>query len=272
MPTYLRNTLTVYGSFYELKYFYEHNRVTEEDIKYMNYDYITDLSFEKSVSHSILKVMNPYIQENYSIKNNTKLALLVNLDKDIVSRDLMYNIWGTTSNALNSKVDLEEINNGFISYTFNSEFGSPHNWLICVSQIFPKLRFQITYSDEYDNHEEVQTYEFKNGIKTHVETYNSVIRCVEENGGIENVVHMIIQFCINNNIMISDENDTIHWCTYCKNYIEKNKENDGYENDLLSNIIDNEDIYNYIDENKLHHSLYTHNELCVYFVEKVKHM
>lgn len=278
MPTYIRNTLTVYGSYDELKYFYERNRVTEDDIKYMMYEYITDISFEKCVSHSILHIINPYIQENYIVKNNTKLSLLVNLDKSMVTNDLIYHIWGTSSDALDSIVDLEEINNGFIRYTFSTEFGSPHNWLICVSQIFPKLSFEIKYSDEYDNHEEVHVYRFKNGIKTEIETYNAVTRCIEENGGIENVVNMIIDYCNNNNIKINDYSNNVHkeidWITYCKKYIEENKETDGAceagENDLVSDLLGH--IDDFLDEKELHHSLYTDTELCIYFAEKIKNM
>ncbi len=274
MPNYIHNKLTVYGSFNELNYFYERNRVTEDDMKYMNYDYSTQLSFEKSVSHSIFNVINSYIQENYIVKNNTKLALLVNLDKNMVTNDLLYHIWGTSSNALDVIVDLEKINHGFISYTFSTEFGSPHNWLICVSQMFPKLTFQITYSDEYDNHEEVHVYTFKNGIKTEVEVYNAVIRCIEENGGIENVVNMIIEYCNNNNIMINDYSDNVHkevsWIIYCKKNIAENKGTDGYENELVSDLLGH--IDDFLDEKDLHHSLYTNSELCILFVEKVKNM
>ncbi len=274
MPNYIHNTLTVYGVSDELQYFYERNCVNENDIKYMNYYYTTHLSFEKCVSHSIVSIMNLYIQENYTVKRDTKLALLTNLDKNINIQDLMYNIWGTSSDALDVNVNLEEINHGCITYTFSTEFGSPHNWLLCISKMFPKLRFQITYSDEYDNHEEVHVYAFKNGLKTEVETYNAVTRCIEKNNGIENIVYMIIQYCNNNNIMINDYSNNIHkemnWITYCKNYIEENKNTDGYENELVSDLLGH--IDDFLDENDLHHSLYTDNELCILFVEKIKNM
>lgn len=274
MPNYIRNKLIVYGVSDELKYFYEHNRVTEDHMKYMNYDYITDLSFQKCVSHSIISVLHSYIQENYSVKRDTKLALLTNLDKNINIQDLMYNIWGTSSDALSATVNLEEINNGFISYKFSTEFGSPFNWLISVSQIFPKLRFQITYSDEYDNHEEIHVYEFKNGIKTEIESYNAVTRCIEENGGIESVVHMIIEYCNNNNIKINDySNDVLkemNWIMYCKKFIEENKDTDGYENDLVSDLLGH--IDDFLDKKKLHHSLYTDTDLCILFLEKIQNM
>ncbi len=288
MPNYIRNQLIVYGVSDELNYFYQRNRVTEDDIKYMNYEYISELSFEKCVSHSMMKVMKHYIQENYSVKNNSKLALLVHRNKNMLDINLQHNIWESSSDALNSCVDLEKINDGMITYTFNSAYTSPHNWLICVSQMFPKLTFQIKYSDEYDNHEEVHVYSFKNGIKTEVEKYNAVIRCIEDNDGIENVVNMIIQYFNSNNIMINDGNKKICWITYSKNYIEenedylkKNKEIDVYENYIeeTDDSYDKELVYDlleyipdFLDEKDLHHSLYTNSELCILFVEKVKNM
>jgi len=58
--------------------------------------------------------------------------------------------------------------------------------------------------------------------------------------------------------------------TYSKNYIEENKETDGYENELVFDLL--EQIDDFLDEKDLHHSLYTNSELCILFVEKVKNM
>ncbi len=248
MPNYSRNELIIYGSSDELKYFYERNRVSEEDAKYMEDTSVCELSFEKCVPRSITKVMVHFMKEKYNVKSN--------------DWDVMCAIWGTKWDAWDSMVNLDEINNennSHIKYLFNTAWSYPENWLITISQIFPKLTFKIKHSNECDGYDKTHIDQFNNGVKTNIETYSAVLRCIEENGGAENIVNMIIEFFQNDGI----------WITYCKTYLKKNKDND-CNNQLfyeLTQLIDG-----FLYEKELHPSLYTNNELCNLFANKVKNM
>ncbi len=66
MPNYTKNSLKISGPADMLRYFYEKNRVTAEDIKFMEevygpYEY--DLSFEKSVPRHNYQITTDYLQK-----------------------------------------------------------------------------------------------------------------------------------------------------------------------------------------------------------------
>ncbi len=277
MPNYTRNELIIYGSSEQLKYFYERNRVSEEDAKYMKHSIVSELSFEKCVPRAITKVIESYIEEKYTGKTQ-KDPLAEHFQK----WDLLCTIWGTKWDACESMVDLDEMNNEnnpHIKYLFNTAWNYPYNWLITISQIFPTLKFRIKHSNEDDGYDNTYIDEFKDGIETKIEKYSAVNRCIEENGNAENLVQMIIEYCIAENIMISSyENSSkkeIHWLTYCKNFLEQHKNtikknNNNPNCELFCDLM--ESINDFAYEKQLHPSLYINNELCDIFAEKVKHM
>ena len=66
MPNYTRNNLKIYGPAPLLRYFYEKNRVTEEDVEFMEEvygPYTCDLSFEKSVPRHNYEITVDYVQK-----------------------------------------------------------------------------------------------------------------------------------------------------------------------------------------------------------------
>lgn len=130
MPNYTKNHLIVSGNKGILKYFYERNRVSEEDSKYINNKDIEDeeqeeerpLSFNKCVPRQVQNVIENYISENYLI-NSSKSSK----SQESISWDLMIYIWGTKWDAIDSIVDIsfleEEVGEdkeGSINYTFMS--------------------------------------------------------------------------------------------------------------------------------------------------------
>jgi len=97
------------------------------------------------------------------------------------------------------------------------------------------------------------------------------MKSIEEFCGIEEVINMMIKYCNEENVMMTDslENgEKVCWLTYAKSYIEKNSNEESYETDLMC-YIQNE-IYTFFDEYELHHATYTNKEFCNAFVEKVK--
>jgi hypothetical protein len=272
MPNYTRNELIIYGSSEQLKYLYERNRVSEEDAKYMKHSIVSELSFEKCVPRAITKVIESYIEEKYT-GTKTKDSIPEHFQK----WDLLCTIWGTKWDACDSMVDLDEINNEnepHIKYLFNTAWNYPYNWLITISQIFPKLKFRIKYSNEGDGYDFTYIDEFKDGIETKIEKYSAVNRCIDENGNVNNIAQIIIEYCIAENVMITEyhrkSKKTEDWLTYCKNFVEENKKKENYENELFHKIT--YQIADFIYEKQLHPSLYINNELCNIFAEKVKHM
>ncbi len=266
MPNYTRNELIVYGLSNELKYFYERNRVSEEDTKYISDVEVCELSFEKCVSRSITKVINHYMKKKYYIKSESG-----------DDWDLMCAIWGTKWDACESTVDLDQMNDKsepHIKYLFNTAWNYPYNWLITISQIFPKLKFRIKHSNEGDGYDFTYIDEFKDGIETKIEKYSAINRCIENNG-VENIVNIIIEYCNKENIMIKDYSNKpiveVKWDIYCKNYLEKYKNDDTDEDReaiLLDTVI--EYIYDYLDDNNIHSRISVNKELCNFFIEKVK--
>ncbi len=277
MPNYTHNELIVYGKSDELKYFYERNRMTEEDAKYMQNSYVCELSFEKCVPRAITKVIESYIQEKYTGKT-TKDPLVEHFQH----WDLLCTIWGTKWGACDPTVDLSEINNEtkpHIKYNFDTAWNYPYNWLFTISQIFPTLRFKIKHSNEDDGYNTTYIDEFKNGIETKIEKYSAIHRCIEENGNAENLVHMIIEYLTIENVMIDDyqtssENGTtcekVNWLIYCKNFLEKKKNKKENKYDLFLTITEN--IDEFMSEKKIHTSLYLNDEITKCFVEKIKNM
>ena len=71
MPNYTQNSLVIQGNPKVLKYFYERNRVTKEDVEILNNDEYceTELSFEKYVPRITEDEITNYVKKNYVPKN-----------------------------------------------------------------------------------------------------------------------------------------------------------------------------------------------------------
>ena len=271
MPNYTHNTLTIYGAPEALHYFYERNRVSKNDIQFMDFREETELSFEKSVSREITYILSDYINKNYILKSGTTLEYFNKNKGNVDTWDLMVSIWGTKWDAIDVAVNLKEIDsNQKLIYRFDTAWCYPENWLITISKIFKNLEFEIKSSNEEDGYDETSLYKFKDGIKTEIETYSSVMKYIEEFGGIEEVVNTLITYCNEENVMITD-NDTkekVSWLTYAKSYIEKHSNEKSYETSLMYSI--QNEIYTFFDEYELHYSSYKNKELCKMFVEKIR--
>ncbi len=276
MPNYTHNFLNVYGDPEALRYFYERNRVSEIDAKFMGFQEETPLSFEKCVSREITTIISNYINKNYLLKNGTILQFLnKDTQKNVDNWDLMVSIWGTKWDAIVADVDLSEIDSEKkLRYKFDTAWCFPENWLITISKMFKNLEFEIRFTNEEDGHDETFIYKYKDGEKNEIETFSGIMKCIEEFGGMEKVIDTLIEYCNEEDIMITDydsENkEKIFWLTYAKSYIEKNSNKNNYESELMSNIQD--EIYTFFEEYELHHSTYVNNQFCKAFVEKVKNM
>lgn len=274
MPNYTHNTLTIRGVPEELRYFYERNRVSENDVKFMEFQEETVLSFEKCVSREIIDVIADYINENYILKNGTMLQYL-NKDKknNVDNWDLMVSIWGTKWDAIDAIVNLKEIESeNKLTYKFDTAWCFPENWLITISKMFKNLDFEILFSNEDDGYDKTYIYQFKNGENREIEAFSSIMKSIEEFGGIEKVIDEMITYCNEENVMItnydSENKEKVFWLKYAKSYIEKHSNEESYESDLICYIKD--EIYTFYDEYELHHCTYTNKEFCKAFVEKVK--
>ena len=285
MPNYTKNTLIVKGSKEALTYFYNRNRVTEEDVQNVD-GCVTDLSFEKCVTRENDTVIIKHIQQHYISKNT-------NTGWD--GWDLTCYIWGTKWNAIEPIVDLSNIANGEISYRFETAWSYPHNWLLTVSKIFVKLEFEIISLDEYDNYDMCHKHHFKEGKFEEVESYSRLERSISKYG-MENLVNMIIAYCEEKESKIANylnrfetigkelkyvncmptesagARDKVPWKEFCKLYMEtENKEEDRYETDLFYYILNgSEDLEHFIEEHDLYRQLFESKELSQCFFQKVK--
>lgn len=284
MPNYTKNHLIVSGKKGVLKYFYERNRVSKEDSKYLNVEQEEQrpLSFNKCVPREVQIVFEKYISNNYLL-NSSKLSK----SKESISWDLMVSIWGTKWDAIDSTVDIsffEEEDSqvreeGSINYTFMTAGSYPYNWLLIISKLFPNLLFEITYSNEYDSYINTYIEEYKNGTIISEKSYNALEKSMN-NYTISEIVELIITYFTDENRYISyyDEknkkDNKIHWLTYCKSYIEEysNDESsvlsidDNLFLDILCQIQDVMDTYGF------HEAIYTNKELCKAFADKIRSM
>ncbi len=276
MPNYTNNFLTIYGESDELRYFYERNRVNENDEKFLNMDK-SELSFEKCVSREITSVFANYINNNYTLKEGSYMTFFNSMNSKNENKsnvdvwNLMRDIWGTKWDAIDVNVNLSKIDSEKkLSYRFDTAWSSPENWLITISKIFKNLEFEITFSNEDDGHDETYIYKYKDGVKSDIETFSAVSKSIEEFGGIEPIIETMITYCNEENVMLFDDKEKIFWLTYAKKFIEENQTKYDYESELFNDIIS--EIYTFLDEYELHQSCYRNKDLCKAFVEKVKNM
>jgi hypothetical protein len=271
MPNYTKNTLIVKGLKEALLYFYNRNRVTEEDVENVG-GCVTDLSFEKCVTRENDSVIIQHIQEHYISKNK-------NTGWD--GWDLTCAIWGTKWDAIEPIIDLSNIENGEISYRFDTAWSYPYGWLMTVSKIFRKLEFENISLDEYDNYDMCHKHHFKEGKFEEVESYSRLERSISKYG-MDNLVNMMISYCeekkskianyLNRFETIGKELKYVDWKEFCKLYMEtENKEDDRYETDLFYYVLNgSEDLENFIEENDLYRQLFESKELSQCFFKKVK--
>lgn len=282
MPNYTKNHLIVRGNVRSLKYFYERNRVSEEDSYYMNggtmegNQEVRPLSFNKCVPREIQGIIEKYISENYTINSELINSELQRILKESICWNLIVSIWGTKWDAIDSIVDLSEIDDNEdnnmlakITYTFATAWCYPHNWLITISKIFHDLTFEIISSDEDDAYAMVSVTEFKKGNVISNKSYNALEKSME-NYTIPQIIDLIIEYFTTQNIHISDYDEkskitsNIHWLTYCKSYLEK----DGDDDDLFLDIMCQ--MHDLIDEHKFHDAIYTHKELRKAFADRIR--
>lgn len=172
MPNYTHNKLIIRGDTSELMYFYERNKVSEDDSKYLGniYSSPTELSFSKFINIDLLKLMT----------NND----------DIHNSDF----WGTKWDALEIEVDLSKIDEGQIEYKFTTAWKYPHDWLIKISQIFMRLDFYITYLNEDDGYDMNYEVRFIRGESTKIKSFSSDLATIEKYGGMNKVIDDIILY------------------------------------------------------------------------------
>jgi hypothetical protein len=275
MPNYTHNFLNVYGPPEALRYFYERNRISKDDAKFMGFGEETPISFEKCVSREITSIIADYINKSYVMKSGTTVEYFnKNTKNNVDGWDLMVSIWGTKSDAIAADVDLSEIDSERkLRYRFDTAWCFPENWLITISKMFKNLTFEIRFTNEEDGHDETYIYQYKEGEKSEIKVFSGIMSCMEEFGGMEKAIDEMISYCNEENVMITDFSNQknpqkVHWLTYVKSYIEKHNKERDYESNLMCTM--NNKIYTFFDECELHHATYTNKEFCKAFVEKVK--
>jgi hypothetical protein len=271
MPNYTKNTLIVKGSKDVLTYFYNRNRMSEEDVQNVDGS-VTDLSFEKCVSLKSDSVIMTHILENYHSKDPNRTYECLHLN---------YSMWGSHSNAIAPIVDLSYIHDDKITYYFETEHTYPHNWLVTISKIFHKLEFEIIYMNEDDDYDMCHKSSFKQGKFEMIEKYSNLERSIEKHG-LENLVNMIIEECekrelkapnyINRLENLDKPVEYVYWKELCKLHIQEyeNKDDD-YEHDLVRTIVE-EYLDDFLDKHDVYRGIFRSREFCKLFVEKVKTM
>ncbi len=239
MPNYTDNSLVIRGNPKILKYFYERNRVTEEDVEILGSDeyFETDLSFEKSVSRITEDSVTDYIKKYYIPKNLDKIEevekqndFMSTIFESIVNRQIRLIYWGTKSDAIEPTAYLEDIENHTIKYTFDTAWTPPNMWLIYVSKIYKNLEFVNTYSLEEEYHDMKYEYSYKNGVESEIRKYRLSDIEIEEYG-IKKLLQEIFVILEKNtyNFEESEENkdkEKYNFKTFCTKFIEKNDINE----------------------------------------------
>lgn len=179
MPNYTRNRLFVKGNDSELSYFYEKNRVSEEDIKMCpeRFSKVYDLCFEKMVP----------------------LFHLTSLEH--------IEYWGTYSNALDPRVDLNKMKDGVIEYVFETTWTYPRGWCENISKFFPSLTFILISQFEDDNYDTVLQMEYKKGVEVEKKSFQCFEYFFEKKGGLETFVSNFISFLDQNKISYNSLDD-----------------------------------------------------------------
>ncbi len=281
MPNYTRNQLIVKGDPSHLTYFYEKNRVKEEDSMIRNIP-SKSLSFEMCVPNEIYAPMISYIEKNYEHKHGTLLHMLSKRDSNAASWDLSCAIWGTKWDAIEPSVDLTELNTGqlcrdpsdpqscsasrHISYAFDTAWNYPYNWLYTISRIFSQLEFEITYTNEEDNYDIYYVESFKKGIKTELRKYSEIERSIEEYGK-DKLIQDMITYLDSENIMICVDYKTeekMTWRDYCKKRLREDQSAMYHIFYVISN-----ELYIFFQERELHSSIHENRELCELFIRSI---
>ncbi len=262
MPNYTQNSLVIRGDPKVLKYFYERNRVTEEDVEILGSDeyIVTELSFEKYVSNITKNPIIEYVKNNYTPKKNDKIedndTLMNSLFSTIVHSNLELIFWGTKSNAIEPTVYLEDIENGSIKYTFDTAWTPPNKWLIYISKIFKNLEFVNTYSLEDEGYDIQYEYLYKNGVESEIRQYKLSDIEIEEYG-IKKLLKEIFLILESETYTFEEieENIKYDFKTFSIKFIEKNDINELFthlyeHNDKLSDFIES-NFDSYIKYNEL---------------------
>jgi hypothetical protein len=177
MPNYVQNTIIVSGDPKVLQYFYERNRVTKEDVEMLGLhegDEV-DLSFEKCIPRVQEEIFIDFVNDNFLPKNIQKIEdirVLHEIFPSMVMNHIHNLFWSTKSDTIEPTCYLDTIENGTITYTFDTAWSFPKNWLISISKIFKNLDFQITYSKEDDGYDLHYVYHYKDGIQTKVKEHH----------------------------------------------------------------------------------------------------
>lgn len=261
-----------------LRYFYEQNRVSEEDEKYMSniHGKKKDLSFSKSISLESAECMFKFIDSN-----------------KIKHFDSAVQLWGTKWNAGDSVVDLSNIENGEIKYRFetawcrsdqsdNSFFSEkkliyhPHEWLLQVSKLYFNLDFYINFSNEDDNYDITYDVKYKNGKYEELNEYSSHMQIINENGGIDKIVNDIIEYFNNNPNEVYASNEHSSRKDYLKTIlymIEKEKDKNIISYLSGSNENFNNFLNNYMLAKRLnYYGVLYHDSIQKCLIEKIKNI
>ncbi len=258
MPNFTKNKLVIKGDKGLLRYFYEKNRVTEEDEKYMSHIHgkKKDLSFSKSVSLESAECMLKLVDSN-KIKNF----------------DSAVQLWGTKWNAGDSVVNLSNIENGKIEYIFDTAWSHPHEWLLQLSKLYFNLDFYINFTDEDDNYDKTYEFKYKNGKYEKLNEYCSHMQIINENGGIDKIVNDIIEYFNNNPNEVYASNENSSRKDYLKTIlymIEKEKDKNIISYLSGSNENFNNFLNNYMKEN--YYGVLYHDSIQKCLIEKIKNI
>ncbi len=177
MSKYVENTLEVTGEPKILKYFYERNRISEEDVQMLGLDEddIKVLSFKKCIPRIQKNIFIDFVNDNFLPKNipkNNDIDVLHEIFPLMIMNNINNLFWSTNSDTINPSCYLIPIEDGMISYSFGTVGSFPKNWLISISKIFKYLNFKITYSKRDDGYNIHYVYEYTNGIETKITEYN----------------------------------------------------------------------------------------------------
>ena len=273
MPNYTKNELKVYGPSDLLKYFYEKNRVTEEDVKFMPDvygPYVYDLSFEKSVPRHNYQITTGYIQkiickainagmsEGSQSTSGLRSPPLAAQPPPPPPREIKYDgwdyyvyLWGTKSEAIDPTAYLEYIDGkedhlgiktqGYITYTFDTAWSYPETWLKAVANLYPKLKFEHMCMNEDDGYEMEHTIIYEDGKLVSEKSSNRAQELIEERGGAEKVMKDLIELMESTPIKI-DYQEVI------EEAIRQKREEDGEEEDEEEDEGSDEDDEEYYSE------------------------
>ena len=135
MPNWCYNELSVWGEENDIKAF----RKLAKSRKTKRYD-ATDLSLAKlypEPDYNKVKVKPTFPKIS---KNKGKYV-----DKETAWWDWRVQNWGTKWNV---KAILEDKNEGYLHYTFDSAWSPPSSWLKKIAKDWPDLEFRLKYDEQ----------------------------------------------------------------------------------------------------------------------------